>query len=1202
MSDNINKDLVNKTFDKEYNREQFIYFIKNLLNGIEERDSFHTNIPAQFKDYIKSYRRLGKYTFTDTDNFDKIIDVIEVNLKRTSSIEKARSMQRNFVARYLNGTFGGVQREACLVAFINEEEPKDWRFSLVKMDYKTEIKTDKDGNKKRVVVEELTPAKRFSFLVGENENTHTAQQQLFTCLEKSKQGQKLTLEDLTNAFNIEKVSQEFFDEYKKLFEIFCKELQRIYKSDSKVKEDFDNHNIIVEDFAKKTLGQLVFLYFIQKKGWLGVKKDEDWGKGNKKFLRALFDKEYVSYNNFFNDILEPLFYEALATYRGTASYFAPLKCRIPFLNGGLFEPINNYSWTTTDLTIKNSLFKEIFDVFDLYNFTVKEDEPLEKEIAIDPEMLGKVFENLLPENIRKGNGAFYTPREIVHYMCQESLINYLDTQLNKDTKVIEKEDISVLVKRADSVYVNKNQGNSETLPKSIKPNAKQIDTALANIKICDPAIGSGAFPVGIMTEIVRTRMALNDYLDDKSKNRTSYQLKRNAIENSIYGVDLDSGAVEIAKLRFYLSLVVDEEEPKNIRPLPNLDFKIMQGNSLISSYENIDFDKIFDTKSKNITQDVLFGEKPKTQSELFSNETDNVVKEIQQKLREYINIPYASKKLQIRCKIEDLMMQLIKSKLENDEGFKGILSNFKNEKSRGLEKNLKLVEEKISNLIANRENRKFFPWKLFFADVFEKGGFDIVIGNPPYIGEKKHKEVFEPVKKSSLKNFYLGKMDFFYFFFHLSLNILKEHGICSFITTNYYITAFGAKKLRKDFKERAILKNLINFNELKIFESAQGQHNLITILLKGHNEKEKCDIINVHRKGMLDNSFCYIINKEDEDTTYSTITQKDLYETEENYIRLTKEKSNTILSIILDKIKGSNELLGNISNVNNGVFTGADFLDEKKKTKYNINADINSGIFVITTDEYNKLNFTLKEKLLVKKIYKNSDIKQYWCNTNNDLWLINLRYTDRPNLNDYPNIKKHLTQYKKILENRPKTGTLESAFNNGMWYVMSTSRRANMEKEKIVVPQRNQQNTFGYNECEWYASADVYFITEPKKEYKLKYILSLLNSKLYYVWLYNKGKRKGESLELYQKPLSECPIKKSDNNIQDKFINITDKILNITKQEDYLENIDTQNKVKEYKKKIDTMVYKLYELTYEEILTIDKDFKLSKEEYNNFKL
>lgn len=820
MSDNINKDLVKNTFDKKYNREQFIYFIENLFNGIEidKRTSSDTDIQSQFKDYIKSYKKLGKYNSTDTDGFRKEIDVIEINLKRASSVEKARSMQRNFVAKHLRNT----NKDACLVAFINEDKPQDWRFSLVKMDYKTKIKTDKDGKKKREIVEELTPAKRFSFLVGENENTHTAQQQLFKCLEKYNKGEKLTLEDLTNAFNIEKVSQEFFDKYQELFKKFCKELQRIYKSDSKVREDFDKHNINVmdnekNDFAKKTLGQLVFLYFIQKKGWLGVKENGAWGTGDKKFLRTLFDKK--NYQNFFNDILEPLFYEALAKEQpNDNSYYKKLDCRIPFLNGGLFEPINNYSWEKTDLTIKNELFEKIFDVFDLYNFTVKEDEPLEKEIAIDPEMLGKVFENLLPENIRKGNGAFYTPREIVHYMCQESLINYLDTQLNKDNKVIKREDLSILVKRADSIY---SDNKSEILPESIELKAKEIDTALANIKICDPAIGSGAFPVGIMTELVRTRMALNDYLDDENKNRTSYQLKRNAIENSIYGVDLDSGAIEIAKLRFYLSLVVDEENIKDIKPLPNLDFKIMQGNSLISSYEGIDFDKILEpskNKSKRkLTQDVLFGEKPQTQGELFSNETDTVITKIKQKLNQFVNVPYAIKKNEFKHEIEDLMIDLIKSKLKETEIYKG-----------SYEKNIKIIEQKVANLIANRENRNFFPWKLFFADVFEKGGFDVVIGNPPYIKEYTNKNVFTDLKNSS---YYKGKMDLWYFFGCIGIDLLKENGIETYIAPNNWITNSGASIFRnKVLKETQIL-NFIDFGNYKIFDTADIQ-TMIYILKK----------------------------------------------------------------------------------------------------------------------------------------------------------------------------------------------------------------------------------------------------------------------------------------------------------------------------------------------------------------------------------
>ena len=205
-------------------------------------------------------------------------------------------------------------------------------------------------------------------------------------------------------------------------------------------------------------------------------------------------------------------------------------------------------------------------------------------------------------------------------------------------------------------------------------------------------------------------------------------------------------------------------------------------------------------------------------------------------------------------------------------------------------------------------------------------------------------------------------------------------------------------------------------------------------------------------------------------------------------------------------------------------------------------------------------------------------------------------------MDEYPKIKEHLLSYKEMLSDRPTTGTLESAFSKGYWYIMSTSRRVNMEKQKIVAPQRSKTNTFGYNECEWYASADVYFITEPKTKYQLKYILSLLNSNLYYIWLYNKGKRKGESLELYQKPLSEIPIKKADEQIQNKFVSVVDKILAITETDDYLQNQEKQKAVKEYEKQIDIMVYKLYDLTYDEVLTIDKSFTLTQEEYKNYVL
>jgi adenine-specific DNA-methyltransferase len=248
---------------------------------------------------------------------------------------------------------------------------------------------------------------------------------------------------------------------------------------------------------------------------------------------------------------------------------------------------------------------------------------------------------------------------------------------------------------------------------------------------------------------------------------------------------------------------------------------------------------------------------------------------------------------------------------------------------------------------------------------------------------------------------------------------------------------------------------------------------------------------------------------------------------------------------------------------------------------------VGEGIFVLTNDEVENLKLSKNEKELIKPLFKNSDIKNYYTNTENELNLINLRYTDRPNLEDYPNIKNHLVRFKKLLADRPQTGTLESAFNSGYWYVMSTSRRVDMEGAKIVAPQRSPQNTFGYNEIPWYTSADVYFITEKYKSVLLKYILALLNSKLTYLWLYNRGKRKGETLELYQKPLSEIPIKEVPLDDQRSFIEIVDKILCITNSVDYLTNSSKEAKVKEYESQIDQMVYKIYDLTNDEIEIVE---------------
>ena len=269
--------------------------------------------------------------------------------------------------------------------------------------------------------------------------------------------------------------------------------------------------------------------------------------------------------NFFNDVLEHLFYEGFSK-KELDNHFSDFGYKVPFLNGGLFEPINNYDWIETDVILDNNIFKEILDTFDQFNFTIKEDEPLEKEVAVDPEMLGKVFENLLEIIDRQSKGAFYTPRHIVHFMCQESLISYLST--NSD---VSEDDLRIFITKGDLAVNSIIRANEEKkkyngqqftrieLPDSIKEHSNNLEKLLKKVKVIDPAVGSGAFPVGMMNEIVKARyiLGLLNMVDDEDINL--YKLKKETIENSLYGVDLELSATDITKLRFWLSLIVDEE-------------------------------------------------------------------------------------------------------------------------------------------------------------------------------------------------------------------------------------------------------------------------------------------------------------------------------------------------------------------------------------------------------------------------------------------------------------------------------------------------------------------------------------------------------------------------------------------------------------------------------------------------------------------
>lgn len=1204
LNENQAINLLEETFSNDFDMERFQRFTKELFNHIKIRENL-IPLRKEYVDYAESVTSLGVYRDPNND----VMEVFAVKLKRTSSMTRARTMQRNLIARYLRQ----FNRKGALVAFYGENQ--DWRLSFVKIE--NQLFKDDNGNLK--VKEDLTPAKRYSFLVGKNEPNHTCKKQFLDLIKQ--EDVDPSLREIENVFSIENVTKEFFDKYQALYLKLKKSLESVIKEDEELRKEFNQKNISNSDFSKKLMGQIVFIYFIQKKGWLGVKKDQPWGTGPKKFLRKLFDKEIVEYDNFFNDVLEPLFYDALSRVHED-NYYEPLNCKIPFLNGGLFETINEYNWKDTKILLDNEIFKKILKTFDKFNFTVKEDEPLDKEVAVDPEMLGKVFENLLEVKDRKSKGEYYTPREVVHYMCQESLINYLETNSDvpmEDIKeFIQLGDFALdLILREKNVYQRQLKWKKYGIPTSIKENYDLIDKLLKDIKVVDPAVGSGAFPVGMMNEIVKARSVLSVFSADDKK---SYDLKRETIENSLFGVDIESSAVDITKLRFWLSLIVDEEDIENIKALPNLDHKIMCGNSLLEEFEGKklfddrllgeiqnDYSKEIESVDKKIEAlYILLGKidtgKIKDEDSSKRDEISKKIKKLDKKREKLSSGPEeeviqttlfdekvknSQKKLKRLLDLQPKFFNEInkKAKEELRQEIERIEWEFIEEtlKEEGNEESIKKLEK-----YKNDKSKPFFLWKLYFSDVFRRKnpGFDVAILNPPYLGEDSHKEIFRPVAQGNLKEFYQGKMDYFYFFFHLALNICREDSQIAFITTNYYPTASGAEKLRKDFKKRVTIRRLINFNELRIFESAKGQHNMITILTKNKDDTVIARNCETKRTGLANPQILNsILMNNDEQTEYYEVPQSVLYEGKKDYIRLIGTKNEDSISHnILNKIeKESTDLLGNVCDVNQGVISGCDKLTKKLigKLSNKENFELKDGIFVFDLKNNRDLavlnSFNNDEKKLLKPFFKNSEVTRFWCNTEQKKLLLYLN-NEIKSLNQYPNIKRHLLTFKEILDDR-----LERYNEKYPWFNLHRSREQNIfESQKICVPYRSDVNSFAYNDIPWYCRSDCYIITKKNHEVNLKYLLAILNSKLYYIWLYHKGKRKGEKLELFQTPLSEIPIKQVNEEAKKPLLKLVNQILEITGDIDYPKNKNKKLKVRDLEKDIDNLVFDLYNLTSKE--------------------
>ena len=864
------KKIIDNLFDNQFNKDNFKEFVNNLLNVKILNRSESKAIYKVFEKYIESYHIISDYK----DNEKNDVLIITIKIKDDKDPIKARVKQREFVAKLLREW----NKNGALVIFYNEKS-KNWRISFIRLNYEFTPKGIK---------EKITPAKRLSYVVGEGEASKTVKDQFFTLVNME---ESVSLEQLEGLFALEKVTNEFFKEYKNKY-LDIKET--LIKDGNFVKEalkhDTENSESFIEGFSKKLMGQIAFIYFLQKKGWLGIEivpeslsfegynriygraldkekeilskvyfrkekdlyilnKEElkkldnkkesellvgpfhntehfkDWGTGKKKFLRELFEKHKKEDKNngktFFEDYLEPLFYNNFSEDRGEKQYSVEFNCRLPFLNGGLFDPYGDYNWKETTFNLDDSLFSNeekkdgILDIFDRYNFTINENDNYETEVAVDPEMLGKVFENLLEVSDRKSKGAFYTPREIVRYMTNESIMNYLLSCLEE--KGISKEDLEYLfnlgefTKEYDEQIFEKDYLKDEEelkkdifgMPRNIIINSKEIDELLEKVKIADPACGSGAFPLGILNEIVRARNVLTFYmnmievlkekdeknywsrLDKKQKSRTPYKLKLYAIQNSLYGVDIEPSAIDITKLRLWLSILVDSTNT-DVRPLPNLDFNFMIGNSLIDEFEGMKLfdeslldDKVLEKKLKKI--------KKAENMKLFrgiEEEQQDILKEIFIKQGLFFNENNSNKKKELKNDIEELENNLIKLTLTEN----------------GNHKKLEEIEK------GRKERRKaYFLWKLEFAKVFkENGGFDIVIGNPPYGAEIQSKEL--KILKDKFK--YNENPN--------SASIFMDFAMTYWIRSNGIVTMIVPKSLLYSEKWFKLVENLLDYTQLLV--------------------------------------------------------------------------------------------------------------------------------------------------------------------------------------------------------------------------------------------------------------------------------------------------------------------------------------------------------------------------------------------------
>lgn len=1064
-----NKETFKRLFQSKFNLSKW----QRLLQDYFHADKVRVRAEALDED---AEDRKGYFlgSMTTQDNYELGFFYYEME---DGSVLRRKVGLRNLIRPYLGYGF-----DAALAVF---NDGTNWRLSLI-----CDLKED------------ATSTKRFTYVFGDEKAYYKTPVSRFVDLQK-KANEFL---EIKKAFSVEALSDDFFDAYRKQYAEFVKFItgkeyvkkgnkwveQETGEPDAQYFSSFKEDDKLVRDYIKKMMGRIVFLYFLQSKGWLA---------GNLHYMHDLFyDASDEVKGDFLDKVLEPMFFGLLNTkpedrssaplVNGVGVKYIPNADEIPYLNGGLFQ---QEKIDEVDSVFPAGMFQSLFDFFDSYNFTIDENDPNDAEVGVDPEMLGKIFENLLEDN--KDKGAFYTPKEIVRYMCQESLTAYLQTGI-EDADV--KEHIANFVKTND---VEELGGASSEL-------AMSIDQKLIDVKICDPAIGSGAFPMGLLRELYACRKSIEIFEEDNAAD-----IKRHIIQNNIYGVDIEKGAVDIARLRFWLALIIDEKEPM---PLPNLDFKIMQGNSLLESYKGVDLDvtskKLKTGKDTKKTRGVL---------SLGFEETD-VQKIIQDLVKSYFSITDHTLRAQRRQQIDKYVKDYIKICAEGNH--------------------------EVQNAVDELEipNDQFFLWHTYFADVFEQGGFDIVIGNPPYVNvegisvedKKIYKDTFTCFEK---------RADLFSLFLEMALTKLgSASAVVTYIIPSIIHSNLSYKKLRNLFLDNKWLSEVC-YTGGKVFHAPTVDTTILRFCKRGN------------KKIILKNAVDF------ENQQVSSVPS-DYFSLFQNLISISDQKTNDLMGKLFNH--DFPRLDENFS-VFQGIVTG------------------NNPAFIFDSEAEALSNGIDKE--LLHPLCHGRDIERYAVRSRERRILY---LNNSVNIETYPNTETWLAAFKDALSKRreAKNGAIQ-------WYSLQWPRvKSELDlKEKILV-QNTRNEALKTRICavlddkSVYGSQGVNFIIPNDVHASLRYLLGILDSTLINYLFATKFLNlaiKAEYLKQLRMPIPSAAIQKQLESLVSRVLEL--KKVNIEADTTSLEN------------QIDFLVYHLYGLTYDEVLIVDPDTPISREEYEAYK-